>query len=63
MPNTLKISMKIGKILGLAEATKSTLDFNSRHIENTPLEKIEDYMDEIIKEIIKAANEIDLYEK
>ena len=51
--------MKIGKILGLAEATKSTLDFNSRHIENTPLEKIGDYMDEIIK----AANEIDLYEK
>ena len=51
--------MKIGKILGLAEATKSTLDFNDRYIENTPLEKIGDYMDEIIK----AANEIDLYEK
>ena len=59
MPNTLKISMKIGKILGLAEATKSTLDFNDRYVENTPLEKIEDYMDEIIK----AANEINLYEK
>ena len=59
MPNTLKISMKIGKILCLAEATKSTLDFYNRHVEDTPLEKIEDYMDEIIK----AANEIDLYEK
>jgi len=50
--------MKIGKILGLAEATKSTLDFNDRYVENTPLEKIEDYMDEIIK----AANEINLHE-
>jgi hypothetical protein len=59
MPNTLKISMKIGKILGLAEATKSTIDFNNRYIENTPLEKIEDYMDEIIK----TANEIDLHEE
>ena len=59
MPNTLEIAMKIGKILGLAEATKSTLDFNSRYIENTPLKKIEDYMNEIIK----AANEIDLDEK
>ena len=59
MPNTLEISMKIGKILGLAEATKFTLNFNNRQVENTPLEKIEGYMDEIIK----AANEIDLYEK
>tara|TARA_Y100001958_G_C20944660_1_gene349662 strand:+ start:279 stop:458 length:180 start_codon:yes stop_codon:yes gene_type:complete len=59
MPNTLEISMKIGKILGLAEATKSTLNFNNRHVEDTPLEKIEDYMNEIIK----AANEIDLHEK
>ena len=58
MPNTLKISMKIGKILGLAEATKSTLDFNDRYVENTPLEKIEDYMDEIIK----SDNEINLHE-
>ena len=59
MPNTLEISMKIGKILGLAEATKFTLNFNNRQVENTPLEKIEGYMDEIIQ----AANEIDLYEK
>ena len=59
MPNTLKISMKIGKILGLAEATKSILDFNNRYVEDTPLEQIEENMEEIIK----AANEIDLYEK
>ena len=58
MPNTLEISMKIGKILGLAEATKSTIDFIKEN-KNYPLEKIEDYMDEIIK----TANEIDLYEK
>ena len=59
MPNTLEISMKIGKILGLAEATKSILEYNTKYVEDTPLEKIGDYMDEIIK----AANEIDLYEK
>ena len=58
MPNTLKISMKIGKILGLAEATKSTIDFIKEN-KNYPLEKIEDYMDEIIK----TANEIDLHEE
>ena len=58
MPNTLEISMKIGKILGLAEATKSTIDFIKEN-KNYSLEKIEDYMDEIIK----TANEIDLYEK
>ena len=49
MPNTLEISMKIGKILGLAEATKSTRDM--------------DHIRENMDEIIKAANEIDLHEE
>ena len=57
MPNSLENSIHIGKILGLAEATKDTL---KRY-------KLDGYfkdsLTENMDEIIKAANEIDLYEK
>ena len=63
MPNTLKISMKIGKILGLAEATKSILEYNTKYVEDTPMNVSMGHLRENMEEIIKAANEIDLYEK
>ena len=63
MLNTLEISMKIGKILGLAEATKSILEYNTKYVEDTPMNVSMGHLRENMEEIIKAANEIDLYEK
>ena len=55
--------MKIGKILGLAEATKSILEYNTKYVEDTPMNVSMGHLIENMEEIIKAANEIDLYEK
>ena len=56
MPNSLENSIYIGKILGLAEATKDTL-------KRYKLDKyFQDSLTENMDEIIQTTNKIKLYE-
>ena len=56
MPNSLENSIHIGKILGLAEATKDTL-------KRYKLDKyFQDSLTENMDEIIQTTNKIKLYE-